>query len=187
MYVYLKYYLKHFLLYGCLLIQFRIIVTFLGSYTFTLKEAIVLISIGTIATLATGSLHILAVKNVPNAKLEEALRVSQRRSVEVALESHDAFYESLDYLQTALQCKIEADLANGEIKARTGLSWASWGEIVTLLFRNKGPKLTSIEITSRPWLGTAWMDDGRNYRNVEEVARYLDRFSPRSRFLIVAE
>lgn len=178
MYIYLKYYLKHFLLCGYGVLVFFLIIKFFGSYTVTLKQVIVAISIATTLALATASLHILSVKSVPNAMLEEALSVSQTRCIEVALETHNAFYESIDYLQTALQCTIEADLANGEIKARTGLSWESWGEIVTLVFRNKGSKLTSIEIRSRPWLGSSYLDSGKNYCNVEEVARYLNRFAP---------
>jgi len=182
MYIYLRYYLKHFFICGYGVLVFFLIIKFPGSYTVTLKQAIVVISIATILALATASLHILSVKSVPNARLEEALSTSQARCIEVALETHEAFYESIDYLQTALECTIEADLANGEIKARTGLSWESWGEMIILVLREKGPKLTSIEIKSRPWLGSSSLDSGKNYCNVEEVARYLNRFAPAKPF-----
>jgi len=177
MYIYLKYYLRHFLFYGYNVLIFFLIIKFLGSYTVTLKEVIVVISIATTATLATASLHILSVMSGHNAKLEEGLKVSQRRCIEVALESHEAFNESLDYLQTAQECTIqEADLANGKIEARS----ASYGEIVTLVFRNKSPKLTSIEIRSRPlWGNLLAMDNGNNYRNVEEIAKHLSGVSYR--------
>ncbi len=119
MYIYLRYYLKHFFICGYGVLVFFLIIKFLGSYTVTL---------------------------------------------------------------TALECTIEADPANGEIKARTGLSWESWGEMITLVLREKGPKLTSVEIRSRPWLGSSSLDSGKNYCNVEEVARYLNRFAPAKPF-----
>jgi hypothetical protein len=181
MYIYLKYYLRHLLLYGFMVLGFFLIIKFPGGYTVTLKQVIVGIFIAVTGALATGSLHILSVLSVPNANLDEALRVPQTRCIEVALESHEAFYESLDYLQTAQQCKInEADLANGKIEARAHWSWASYGEIVTLVFRHESPKLTSVEIRSGPLRGNLLaMDNGNNYKNVEEIAKHLSGVSYR--------
>lgn len=68
---------------------------------------------------------------------------------------------------------IEADCADGLIRARTGVSSRSWGEVVTIKLHEGSPHETGLVIHSRPRLVITLFDAGKNEDNVRAVMRAL--------------
>ena len=58
------------------------------------------------------------------------------------------------------------------VLAKTGISWKSFGEVVSISATPINDESTIIEIASRPSLRSTVMDYGKNIENVEVLVRY---------------
>ncbi|WP_414622239.1 hypothetical protein [Calothrix sp. CCY 0018] len=67
----------------------------------------------------------------------------------------------------------QKDLQTGTIKAKTKMSWKSFGEIIKISTQSVGDNETLIEIKTSPFIPTAVMDYGKGLENVEEIVNYI--------------
>ena len=99
----------------------------------------------------------------------------QERMVDVALHAAAAFEASLAALQVIPKIRIvREDRDAGEIDARTGMTWRSFGELVTVRVTKLGDNHARIGIRSEP-TGRQKMDYGKSVENVELFLRQVGR------------
>lgn len=67
----------------------------------------------------------------------------------------------------------EKDLTTQTIKAKTKITWRSFGEIVKISAKSLGDSETLIEIKSSPFIPTAVIDYGKGLENVETIVSYI--------------
>ncbi len=65
--------------------------------------------------------------------------------------------------------------AKSEIKATTGITWKSWGEVLSLHLIHIGNQKVKIEISSFPKLRTTIVDYGKGRENVQKIANLLGK------------
>ena len=66
------------------------------------------------------------------------------------------------------------DSLGGRINAKAGMSWKTWGEIITFSVNKKDENVMQIEISSRPSVRTTLVDYGKNIANVNSIVNYLN-------------
>lgn len=81
-----------------------------------------------------------------------------------------------------LEEKLKADPVTGKMKItetekgillRSGMSWKSWGEKITIVPIAENGTETEYEVTSKPRVVTTIMDYGKNLENVTRIQRLL--------------
>jgi hypothetical protein len=76
-------------------------------------------------------------------------------------------------LKTINRCRIiSKSLDNGEIRARAGLNWKTWGDDIFFKLTH-GTGSTVAEISSRPSARSTMIDFGKNLDNIERIRRFL--------------
>jgi hypothetical protein len=75
-----------------------------------------------------------------------------------------------------LHAQVESDaLPHGPLRARTGTTWASWGENVTVeLHPALDGRSTEVVLQSRPVMRATLVDYGKGRSNVNHLARALE-------------
>jgi hypothetical protein len=68
--------------------------------------------------------------------------------------------------------------ASGKLVFRTGLSWSSWGEVISLRLEPIDETSTLVHLHSRPWLPTTLIDYGKNQQNLAQLQRMLTDLAP---------
>ncbi|MEL6463299.1 MAG: hypothetical protein AAFQ91_34690, partial [Cyanobacteria bacterium J06621_15] len=68
----------------------------------------------------------------------------------------------------------EKDLAAGTIKAKTKMSWKSFGEFINVSTQSLADGKTLIEINSSPFIPTTVIDYGKGLDNVETIVSYIE-------------
>ncbi len=131
---------------------------------------------GGLMALILGSLHIWSVRRMPAGRSEGALSVHHVREVELRLSYDEAFDLCVSSLAAVRKCRIlREDRSLGKIDARAGMTWKTWGDVVSLEVRRTSGDLTRVEISSRPALRTTLVDCGKNLENVESITGFLTR------------
>ena len=126
---------------------------------------------GGVMSLILGTLHIWSVKQL-RFKSKEVMDVYQVRSIEMKLPYDKVFDLCLESVKS-MKCKIvEENRSQGRIVARTGISWKSWGEIITFDVRGMND-VTKVKVSSRPVVRTTLVDYGKNLENVEKIISFL--------------
>lgn len=72
-------------------------------------------------------------------------------------------------VEKSLEVERKSGPEGGEREARTGATWKSWGEILTISATRVSDQ-TALRIASRPVLATTVIDYGRNAANVSELS-----------------
>ncbi len=170
-------YLKLFLAFG---IPFGVITGVLNSF-------LIGFPIGMIAGLLTGPfaggvfsilmgyLHKRSVRRMPYGEPEGAMEVRHVRHVELRLPYDQAFDLCLSSVRAVRKGKIRGkDRSLGRIEATAGMTWTSWGEVISFDLRRMDENRTRVEVTSRPVLRTTLVDLGKNLENVERIGGSLD-------------
>jgi hypothetical protein len=67
----------------------------------------------------------------------------------------------------------EKDLKTGTIKAKTKMTWKSYGENIKISTQSLGDGETLIEIKSSPFIPTNVIDYGKGLENVETIVSYI--------------
>ena len=106
----------------------------------------------------------------------------QERTVELRQSSSAAFDASLSALEAIPGLRIlYKNAATGEIGARTGMGWRSFGESVTIQVRRLADDRSSVRIRSEPRRKATMVDYGKSVENVELFLRQLRSLSPDER------
>ena len=67
----------------------------------------------------------------------------------------------------------DKDLTAGTIKAKTKITWKSFGEVIKISTQSSGESQTLIEIKSSPFMPTNVIDYGKGLDNVETIVNYI--------------
>ncbi len=128
---------------------------------------------GTIVSYILVSLHrALSRRVVPDASIAD-FDMHQERYIELNMPFEQAFSLCLQSLNTINRCRVmSSNHDHGDIKARTGLNWKTWGDDIQIKL-TKGRNNTEINISSRPSARSTLVDFGKNLDNVEKIRRYL--------------
>jgi hypothetical protein len=98
----------------------------------------------------------------------------QERTVEVRQSLSAAFDASLAALKTIPGIRIlHENAAIGDIGARSGMGWRSFGELVTIQVRRLADGRSSVRIRSEPRMKTTTVVYGKSVENVERFVRQL--------------
>ncbi len=97
--------------------------------------------------------------------------VYQYRKITVKKPISELLKTYKEAISSLKKCKIVKD-ENGDITARTGFSWKSFGEIINISAEQTNDKETVIEISSKPSLRTTMADYGKNLENIEALVSY---------------
>ena len=128
---------------------------------------------GTVVSFILISLHkSLSRKVVPGASIHD-FDIHQKRSIELDIPFEQAFSLCIKSLKTINRCRvISQSLDNGEIKARAGLNWKTWGDDINFKLTHETGS-TVVEISSSPSARSTLVDFGKNLDNVERIKRFL--------------
>ena len=99
--------------------------------------------------------------------------IHQVRRIVMGMPYEQAFSQCIQSLKTINRCRIiSQSLDNGEIRARAGLNWKTWGDDININL-TEGKDTTEVEISSRPSARSTLVDFGKNLDNVERIRRFL--------------
>ncbi len=93
------------------------------------------------------------------------------QSIVVGVPPTEAFERASNALRAVGARISEADRRDGIIRARTGVSSRSWGEVITIKLREMSPHETRLAIHSRPRLPITVLDAGKNEDNIQSLIR----------------
>ncbi len=135
---------------------------------------------GGLFSLPVGYLHrlsvrrMLAVRRMPYGEPEGAMEVRHVRHVELRLPYDQAFDLCISSLNAVKKGRIRReDRPSGRIEAKAGMTWKSWGEVISFDLRRIDENRTRVELSSKPVLRTTLVDGGKNLENVEKIAGTL--------------
>ena len=84
----------------------------------------------------------------------------------------------MESLSSIRKCKIRnREFSQGKIVAKVGLTWKSWEDVVSVDVSKMDDDRTQVEVSSRPALRTALVDNGKNLENVQKIAKFLNAHS----------
>ncbi len=171
-------YLKLFLAVG---IPLSILLGALGSFLFGFPVGLFVgliagLFAGGLFSLPVGYLHRLAVRRMPYGEPEGAMEVRHVRHAELRLPYDQAFDLCISSLNAVKKGRIRReDRPSGRIEAKAGMTWKSWGEVISFDLRRIDANRTRVEVSSKPALRTTLVDLGKNLENVERIMGFLTR------------
>lgn len=125
---------------------------------------------GFFMTIAFRKIEDLSLKKI--GKDSSDVGVQKEKSFSVSLSKAEANKKIKIVLNEMHAEIINEDSGSGIIKAKTKISWKSFGEIITIRFSENGKQVT-VFVESRPLLGTTLVDYGKNLQNVEKFAKLM--------------
>jgi len=128
---------------------------------------------GTLVSYILISLHKSFSRKVETDSFNHDFGIFQSRRIEIPISYEDTYSLCLQSLNTINRSSVTSQSFNkGEIKARAGLNWKTWGDNVFLkVVKEEGA--TIVEISSRPSARSTLVDFGKNLDNVERIKKFL--------------
>jgi hypothetical protein len=100
------------------------------------------------------------------------------RNVELRLPYDKAFDLCIESLGLIKKCKIHnEDRSQGKIVAKAGMTWKTWGDVISFEVRRIGNDAIQVAVSSRPSVRTTLVDYGKNLENVETLVGFLNAHS----------
>ena len=100
--------------------------------------------------------------------------VHHLRSIELQLPYDKAFNLCIESLSLIKKCKIQKEnRSQGKIIAKAGMTWKTWGDVISFDMRKIDNNRTQVTVSSRPIVRTTLVDCGKNLENVEKIIRFL--------------
>ena len=128
---------------------------------------------GTLVSYILISLHKSLSRKVDSGASMPDFDIHQVRHIVMGIPYEKAFSLCIRSLKTIDRCRIiSQSLDNGEIRARAGLNWKTWGDDI-IINLTEGKDTTGVEISSRPSARSTLVDFGKNLDNVERIRRFL--------------
>lgn len=169
-------YLKIFLAMG---IPYGIAIGVLFSFPFGIPIGLVAgvavcIFFGGFFSLTLGLLHTWSVKRMSYGISEEAMGVHHVRNVELRLPYDKAYDLCIESISLIKKCRIKnEDRSQGKIEAKAGMTWKTWGDVISFDVRKIDIDKIQVEASSRPAVRMTLVDYGKNLDNVETLIEYL--------------
>lgn len=118
--------------------------------------------------------QILAVRRLNIPISDETLRVHQTKVVEIMMPYERAFELCVSSFRILKGAKVmKSNQPLGYIEALTGVSWKTWGDIISFRLQALDNDHTRIEVSSRPRYALQLVDYGSNLSNVEKISKFL--------------
>ncbi len=96
--------------------------------------------------------------------------------MELRLLYDQAFDLCLSSVRAVRKGKIRGkDRPLGRIDLKAGMTWKTWGEVISFDLRRMDENRTRVEVSSGPALRTTLVDYGKNLENVERIMGFLTR------------
>jgi hypothetical protein len=134
------------------------------------------IIIAGLMALSIGTLHVKTATSISTTDSKAALETRHTRTIQIPLPYRRAFELCTLSLNTIDRCQIRrTDHSQGTIEAKTGISWKTFGDIISFKISPSGTRTTQVEVTSRPTWRTVIVDYGRNLEHVERIAAFLNK------------
>lgn len=133
-------------------------------------------SMGVFFVLPAGGWHIIAVRRQGFPITNETLKVRQQRQLIIDLPFADTFtlcQAAVGHLKRSWINEEKTDYATGEIVARKGMSWWSWGESIHFKLQTRADGRTDVDIECRPVIRGVRMDLGINLGNMNALIGFL--------------
>ena len=84
----------------------------------------------------------------------------------------EAFRLCLESVSALKKGKVKfADIEGGYIRAKTGISWNSFGNIIEFRLKSITENATEIEVSTKPSLGTTLIDYGESVEIIETIKK----------------
>jgi hypothetical protein len=123
-------------------------------------------------------IHRWSVKQMFSGKSKEAMNVCHVRNIDLQVSYDKAFDLCIGALNLIKRCKIRnEDRSQGKIDAKVGMTWKTWGDVISFDVRKIDNDRTQIEVSSRPAVRTTLIDCGKNLENVKKIIRFLKEHS----------
>ncbi len=107
-------------------------------------------------------------------KSKETMGVHHVRNIELQVSYDKVFDLCIESLNSVKRCKINKEnRPQGKIDARAGMTWKTWGDVVSFDVRKIDSDRTQIEVSSRPVVRTTLVDYGKNLENVEKIIKFI--------------
>lgn len=173
-------YLKLFLATG---IPFGIFMIIFNSFQHGISSGLVTgavegIFFGIFMSLVLGFMHSRSVKRMSSGESDEAMGVHHVRNVELRLDYDMVFKLCIESLSRIKKCKIKnEDRSKGKLIAKAGMTWKTFGDVISFEIHKMGDDRIQVEVSSRPSLRTTLVDYGKNLENVERIVEFLNAHS----------
>lgn len=132
---------------------------------------------GGFMSLIGGSLHVWSVKRMSYGKsveIKDITNVHHFRNIELKLPYDKVFNLCIESLKMFKRYKIKKeDYSYGKIIAITGITWKSWGEVISFAIHKIDNNKIKVIISSKIILCTTLVDYGKNLENVEKIVAFL--------------
>jgi len=131
--------------------------------------------VGGFMSLMLGFMHRRSVKRISSETSEEALGVHHVRKVKLQLTYDKVFDLCMASLSLIKKCKIQnEDRSQGKIVAKVGMTWKTWGDVISFEVREIDNDGVQVEVSSRPSVRTTLVDYGKNLENVKTLVGYIN-------------
>ena len=114
----------------------------------------------------------MAPLNYPNKQLAD--QVEQTRVINIDCNPDKALLIARDALLSIPKCRI-TDTTGRKVKAKTGVTFRTFGESITIATTSGDPLGAHLTIESRPRFPGTTADYGKNYEIVEQIVEYLSK------------
>lgn len=126
--------------------------------------------------LCIGLLHQISTERLKADYSENLLGVHQVRVITLQQSFEDAFDTCGFALEELKKCRItQQDNKLGVLRARTGMTWKSFGEKIMLTVSPAGKNLCKVTASSEPVIWTTIVDYGKNIENIRSIHDSLRR------------
>lgn len=133
---------------------------------------------GGLMSLTLGLLHSWSIKRMSSGISEKTEGVHHVRNVELRLPYDKAYDLCIESISMIKKCRIKnEDRSQGKIDAKAGMTWKTWGDVISFDVRKINNDRIHVEISSRPAVRTTLIDYGKNLENVETLVEYMNTHS----------
>ncbi len=173
---------RHIKLFLATGIPFGIFMGIFNSFKYGIFSSLVAgvvggIFFGGFMSLILGFLHRRSIRRMSSGKSEEAMGVHHVRNVELRLPYDKAFDLCIESLSLIKKCKIQNEnRSQGKIVTKAGMTWKTWGDVISFEICKTGNDGIQVEVSSRPALRTTLVDYGKNLENVETIVGFLNAY-----------
>ena len=109
-----------------------------------------------------------------SVEIKDITNVYHFRNIELKLPYDKVFNLCIESLKMFKRYKIKKeDYSYGKIIAITGITWKSWGEVISFAIHKIDNNKIQVIISSKPILCTTLVDYGKNLENVEKIVAFL--------------
>jgi hypothetical protein len=164
-------YIKFPLIFGL----FMVLWSFLSLSPASLKQTLSFFVYGAVFGIGMQLYSDYKVRKIKPDAEEKDFTPLQNRQVVLLCDYGRAFDLCLESVEILERSKIKTvNKEKGFIKAKTGITWNSWGNIIEFRLRQITEFATEIEILTRPTLKTVTLDNGRALQEIETLTEFFE-------------